>query len=206
MICCRLCKNERELKNSHIIPEFVYKPLYDDKHRFEILSNLEIKGPAKSQKGIREYLLCKECENALSKYERYVSLLLSGQIHIVHQRIGRLVHLEGVDYKQLRLFGLSVLWRASVSSLQMFEQISLGPHEEKLRRMILEEDPGKPEEYPFLLAPVVHQDEVQTDLILQPTWTRAEGHYAYRFVFGGLVWIYIVSSHRSPYVISQAAV
>tara|TARA_B100000315_G_scaffold8245_1_gene8198 strand:+ start:51617 stop:52018 length:402 start_codon:yes stop_codon:yes gene_type:complete len=131
-----------------------------------MLSNLKTRGPAKLQKGIREYLLCEQCEGSLSKYERYVSLILSGQIHIAPHRNGKLVYLEGVDYKQLRLFGLSVLWRASVSSLKIFEQVKLGPHEEILRRMILNEDPGKPDKYPFMLAPVVHHDEVQTDLIM----------------------------------------
>lgn len=203
---CKLCKNERELKNSHIIPEFMYTPLYDKKHRFDMLSNHETLRTKNLQKGIREYLLCEQCEVVLSKYERYVSQILSGQNHIAHQRNGGLVHLDGVDYKKLRLFGLSVLWRASVSSLPIFKQVKLGPHEEKIRHMILGEDPGKPNKYPFILAIVEHQDEVQTRLIIQPTWTRSEGHYAYRFVMGGLVWIFIVSSHQPPSVISQTAV
>lgn len=203
---CKLCLQERELKNSHIIPEFIYTPLYDDKHCFHILSNLRAKGPAKLQQGIREHLLCSDCEIALSKYERYVSLILSGQSKVKSNRDGKLVTLEGLDYKQFRLFGLSVLWRASASSLQMFEQVKLGPHEETLRQMILAADPGKPNQYPFMLAPVMHQNEVQTDLIMQPTWTRAEGHYGYRFVFGGLAWVFLVSSHKPPFVIANAAI
>lgn len=206
MSTCKLCLKESELRNSHIIPEFIYLPLYDDKHRFHILSNMEVKGPAKPQKGIREYLLCGDCESALSKYERYMSLILSGRLNVKSSRNGKLVTLEGLNYKQFRLFGLSVLWRASVSSLQMFEQVKLGPHEEVLRKMILTADPGRPNQYPFMLAPVVHDDEVQTDLIMQPTWTRTEGHYAYRFVFGGLAWVFLVSSHKSPLIIANAAI
>jgi hypothetical protein len=206
METCRLCLKEGELKNSHIIPEFVYSPLYDEKHRFHVLSNVKVRGPAKLQKGIREYLLCGECEAALSKHERYVSVILSGRFAVRSSRNGKLVSLEGLDYKQFRLFGLSVLWRASVSSLQMFEQVKLGPHEEVLRQMLLTEDPGRPNQYPFMLAPIVHGDEVQTDLIMQPTWARAEGHYSYRFVFGGLAWVYLVSSHKPPVVIANAAI
>jgi hypothetical protein len=194
------------LKKSHIIPEFVYTTLYDEKHRFHVLSNSSVKGPAKLQKGIREHLLCGECEGSLSKYERYMSLILSGRLEVKSSRDGKLVTLEGLDYKQFRLFGLSVLWRASVSSLQMFEQVKLGPHEEIMRKMILAEDPGRSDQYPFMLVPVVHEDEVQTDLIMQPTWTRSEGHYGYRFVFGGLTWVYLVSSHKPPFVIANATV
>lgn len=206
MRTCRLCFKEGVLKNSHIIPEFIYSPLYDDKHRFHVLSNINARGPAKLQKGIREYLLCGDCEATLSKYERYVSLILSGQLAVRSTRNGKLVTLEGLDYKQFRLFGLSVLWRASVSTLQMFEQVKLGPHEEVLRQLLLAQNPGRPNQYPFMLAPIVHKDEVQTDLIMQPTWTRAEGHYGYRFVFGGLAWAFLVSSHKPPAVIANAAI
>jgi len=30
---CRLCLQERPLRDSHIIPEFLYRPLVDEKHR-----------------------------------------------------------------------------------------------------------------------------------------------------------------------------
>ena len=206
MDTCRLCLKKKVLKNSHIIPEFIYSPLYDEKHRFHVLSNMNVSGPAKLQKGIREYLLCGECEGKLSKYERYMSLILSGGLEVKASHNGRLVVLEGLDYKQFRLFGLSVLWRASVSSLKMFQQVRLGPHEDTMRKMILDENPGKPDRYPFMLAPIVHEGIVQTDLIMQPTWTRADGHYSYRFVFGGLAWVFVVSSHKPPFVVANAAI
>lgn len=203
---CRLCNKEGALRKSHIIPEFIYKPLYDNKHRYYLLTSSPSKGPAKLQKGVREYLLCEGCEITLSKYERYISLLLSGKIKILHRREGKRVYLEGIDYKKMRIFGLSVLWRAGVSSLRMFEQVQLGRHEETIRTMILNEDPGEPTTYPFMLALVVHEEKVQTDLIMQPTRTRADGHLGYRFVFGGLAWIFIVSSHKPPQIISQASI
>ena len=93
-----------------------------------------------------------------------------------------------------------------MSSLQMFEQVNLGPHEEVLRKMILTEDAGRPDKYPFMLAPIVHDEEVQTDLIMQPSWTRLEGHYGYRFVFSGLAWVFLVSGHKPPFVIANAAI
>lgn len=35
---CALCLKEKVLRNSHIYPEWIYKPLYDAKRRLEILS------------------------------------------------------------------------------------------------------------------------------------------------------------------------
>lgn len=30
---CRLCREAKPLVNSHVIPELLYVPLYDEKHR-----------------------------------------------------------------------------------------------------------------------------------------------------------------------------
>jgi hypothetical protein len=202
---CRLCNQEARLRQSHIIPEFIYKPLYDDKHRFHVLSTLPAKGNARPQKGSRERLLCQRCEGHISKYERYASRVFSGEAGVLSRREGKLIHLEGVDYRQFKLFALSVLWRAGISSLKMFEQVSLGPHEPRLREMIWQENAGSPESYPFVMSPVVFEQQVQTGLIIQPTRTRAEGHYGYRFVFGGIAWIYIVSQHKPLGVFREAS-
>ena len=195
---CRLCQRDTELRNSHIIPEFIYAPLYDEKHRFHVLSYLPAKKNAKEQKGLREPLLCGDCETHINRYERYASLVFSGLAKVTSKREGKLVHLAGLEYASFKLFALSVLWRAGVSSLKFFEQVSLGPHEMRLRRMLRDDDSGPSAVYPFMMSPVVYENVVQTDFIMQPTCTRAEGHLGYRFVFGGVAWIYIVSSHSPP--------
>lgn len=61
-ICC-LCLCKSKLCDSHIIPEFFYKQqgLYDEKHRFHIISTEPLKHPPIAQKGMRERLLCKKC-------------------------------------------------------------------------------------------------------------------------------------------------
>ena len=202
---CRFCKEEKILRNSHIIPEFIYKPLYDEKHRFNVLSNLGAKRPPKLQKGVRERLLCTDCEGHISQFEQYASHVFSGRAGVTASRQGNFVQLDGLDYRKLKLFALSVLWRAGVSSLGFFGKVSLGVHEPRIRRMILEGDPGLPSDYPFVMSLVVFENIVQTDIIMQPTWTRANGHRGYRFVFGGIAWIYIVSSHSLPIEARTAA-
>ena len=200
----KLCNKESQLKKSHIIPEFLYSSMYDEKHRFHVLSSFKATKNAKLQKGIREPLLCEECENKLSKYERYISLVFTGATPIKSTRDGGLIIVEGLDYKKFKLFALSVLWRASVSTLPFFTQVNLGPHEEVIRQMIHNEEPGEIEAYPFMLSPVVFENEVQTDLIIQPSWARLQGLYSYRFVFGGIVWVYVVSSQKPPDILLEA--
>ena len=58
MDTCKLCNKERELRNSHIVPEFFYKEIYDEKHR--IFPRKEGRKYGQMQKGYREPLLCGE--------------------------------------------------------------------------------------------------------------------------------------------------
>jgi len=202
MDICKLCLEKKELKRSHIIPEFVFKPLYDEKHCFHALGVRSLK---KLQKGIREKLLCGECEGRLSKYEHYMSQV-GGNPKIKKSRNGRFVTIEGLDYKKVRLFGLSILWRASVSSLKLFRELRLGPHEDIIRKMILTDNPGNPSKYPFMLMEIVNEGEVMADLIMPPLTGRYKGYRYYRFVFGGCMWIFVVSSHEFPSKITKAAI
>ncbi len=52
---CRLCKNDKPLQNSHVIPEFLYGPSYDAKHRIGVV-RVGLPGRRLRQKGIREPL------------------------------------------------------------------------------------------------------------------------------------------------------
>jgi len=68
---CNLCRQEKELRYSHILPEFMYQNLYDHapKRFYALTVNLDKAEGSKrriEQKGIREYLLCGECEVLLS--------------------------------------------------------------------------------------------------------------------------------------------
>jgi len=191
---CALCLQESKLCRSHIIPEFLYTKLYDDKHRIAILGK-EFDRTQYEQKGLRENLLCESCESILSKYEKYVGRLLDGKVGIRKRQTPRLYTIEEVDYAKFRLFGLSLLWRASVAESDFFVKVELGPHQEVIRRMILSGDPGDPDRYGFFLGRIM-SSELQPDaLMMQPTISRFEKHKCYRFVFGGFVWVFVVSSH-----------
>ncbi len=200
---CALCHDEATLRNSHIIPEFLYLSLYDDKHRLHQISADPDRPNRLLQKGLREPLLCEPCEQRLSVSERYASMFLNGGVDISIRQNGDRLHLSNIDYKRLKLFQLSVLWRASVTSLPAFSQVNLGPHSEKIRRMLANDDPGCAHEYGCIMFVLMHQQDVLPDLIVSPSRTRLAGHNAYRFVCGGLVFVYVVSSLRPPGFLSE---
>lgn len=201
---CRLCQGHRPLKDSHIIPEFFYSSMYDEKHRFPVLSTGQAQKNRLSQKGVREKLLCDDCEQKFSKWERYASLLLNGGAAIVSTQEGRQWHFSEIDYRQFRLFQLSVLWRASVSTVDFFQNVSLGEHEEKLRNLLISSDTGLPWQYGCVMCVLIDDKAVLTDLMIQPDRLRLDGHAAYRFVFGGFMWIYLVSNHMPPAPLQSA--
>jgi hypothetical protein len=200
---CALCHCEASLRNSHIIPEFLYRSLYDEKHRFHQISASPEQQSIYMQKGLREHLLCDSCEQRLSIWERYVSMLLSGGVVAAGRRSGNRLHLSELDYPKLKLFQLSVLWRASVSSLAAFSQVQLGPHEEHIRSMLLEGDPGTTESYGCIMFMLMNEHELVQGLVVPPTWARLAGQKAYRFVFGGLVFLYVVSGSKPPHFVSE---
>lgn len=146
---CALCRQERELCLSHIIPEFFYTALYDEKHRFFMYStdpNEKVRGP--EQKGLRERLLCDECEGLLSPWEKYAREVVFGSAKLdLSADPQRGATANGVDYGRFKLFSMSLLWRAGVSSLSYFLRVNLGAHEKVLRRRILAADPGHYWEY-----------------------------------------------------------
>lgn len=192
---CALCLRETELRRSHIIPEFLYESLYDDIHRLQVLSILPERGNWREQKGLRERLLCESCEQHISPWERYASLALKGGVPLQFRREGNVVFISGLNYQQFKLFQLSVLWRAAVSTQRFFEHVQLGKHEELLRRQILAADPGSPDRYGCLMFGIKFAGQAFTGIIMQPGKVRLAGHTAYRFVFGGFIWTMLVSSH-----------
>jgi hypothetical protein len=170
--------------------------MYDEKHRFEVKSTEPNEQNRLLQKGIREKLLCGDCETKLSKWEGYASKLLNGGIDFVSIHKGNLLHLSGIDYSAFRLFQLSVLWRASISNNGFFSNISLGNHEEKIRTLIISSNPGLTWQYGCVLFGLVDNKSILTDLMIKPIRFRFQGHIAYRFIFGGFMWIYFASKHK----------
>lgn len=197
---CKLCQVVTELKYSHIIPEYFYKPMYDVNHRFMQISTTPDIPTKLNQKGAREYLLCDRHEQQFSKYERYVSqAYYYNEAKNIRQN-DKLFTVENVDYSLMKLFQLSILWRASVTSLEIFGDVKLGPHEETIRQMLLAENPGKYYEYGCMqIAIIMDKNKIADGLIMPPAFFKKDGFRLCRFTFGGLIWIYVISNHNEQY-------
>ena len=189
---CKLCRKSAKLRRSHILPEFFYSSVYDDLHRTMLISSSEKEKLI--QKGVREYLLCQECETKLSRYEGYAVKVIQDIPNFEKDSSGFFVFSNNIDYRLFKLFQLSILWRGGVSSNQMFANINLGKHEEKIRLMLDKEDPGSVTDYGCFMVEIPEPQKIHR-IIMPPMPERLFGNNGYRFMIGNLFWYFIVTSH-----------
>lgn len=195
---CRLCLELARLSRSHIISEFLFKPLYDPEHRFIEVTDVAKGKVGRGQSGYRERLLCARCESHLNRFEKHSRRLFTDPLppHIAGSE--RIREFRRLDYALLKLFFLSVLWRSSVSSLDVFKHVSLGPHEEKIRIRLGNSEPGLESDYPTVFFNLHFEKEHFRDLMVNPTYMRVEGRLCYRFLLSGFVVLIFVASHGPP--------
>jgi hypothetical protein len=190
---CKLCLVEKDLAHSHIFPEFFYEPTYDETNRFVSLSTHPRHNPKLFEKGLREYLLCKDCEAQFSRYESYAASVLrkAGDYRTVDNHF---IVIPDFDYARFKLFGLSLIWRFHVSRLHMFGDVNLGPHAEIIRLMLVAEDPGEPSKYRIAVVKI-DGAEIADTVIHAPNKLRIGGLNAYFFLAFGYEWLFLISNH-----------
>ena len=172
--------------------------MYDEKHRFLGLSREPAIRVKTFQKGLRERLLCWDCEQQFGRYENYASMVFYGDAPITSTPCENFLLLGALEYKPLKLFFLSLLWRFGVTTLEQYRGAKLGPHLETLRRMLRAEDPGVYDTYPCHVTAIFHHDEHFSDLIVPPASAHFEGYRVWSFVVGGFLLAYWVCSHSPP--------
>ena len=212
---CKLCGEAKKLcEQSHIIPNFMYQDLFDENNRMHAI---QIKESKIKQLGYRQtgefdkHILCHSCDNeTLGKLDRYASLILyDGYPKIFEHRAGpdrEYTYCAEIDYAQFKLFLLSVLWRASISDRPLFREVQLGPHEERIRQMLLNTDPGEQLKYPCLIMTYRHLKEYPEDIVAQPSRSRVNGGHIYKFLIGGMIYIFFISKHAIPPALMDVAI
>lgn len=152
---CALCHHTAPLMRSHILPKFTQRRLKLGGAR--VLRQDSATAPAVPvQDFAREALLCAGCEQRLSRWEDYAARVFNQQRKLdltpLPQGLGYVI--QDLDYHRLKLYLLSLLWRMGVSSLPEFRLVRLGPHEERIRAMLLAADPGRANDYGCILQVV----------------------------------------------------
>jgi hypothetical protein len=202
---CKLCMCEKALiKKSHIIPAFMYKD-FEDKYLVSIKSiDANKKHLNKKRSPIGEYeggILCDDCEKLF--HENYVSILMynetftdkSAKSHLFKTPDGvEFIRFSNVEYSQYKLFLLSLLWKASVSSRPAYKQVQLSfEHEEKIRKMIIENNAGQIYDYPIRFFTYLREVNTPKDYIMVER-INGTNYESYLFIICGMLYEFFITT------------
>jgi len=196
---CKLCRENKKLIKAHILPEGFFRRMRkDEAHLFAITG----KGGYKKRLPIGEYdqeILCKDCDAKLGVWDNYALKILKketfeqgGDIMFGEILVGREV--GDVIYEKLKLFFVSLLWRASISGRDVYKAIKLGVYEERARQLILDNSPGLDDEFSVNIYRFVN-DEYG---LLNPSNDRYEGINYINLYIPGYVACVKVDRRRTP--------
>src|SRR6266513_2514029 len=206
---CPLCKKDaQDLQDSHYQPAGVYRVLRDETQGNPNPLRLTDRGVLQDSIQLSDYLLCRDCEQRLSKNGenwflancwrrhqfRLASMLDSAspqltfpgkQTHIYHA-----ASIPGLNVSALAHFACGMFWRASVHQWEKCRGINLGPYEEQLRRYLLGEAQFPPD--CALLVSVPANPTAFVGLSLVPYGARKGNHHCWKLVVLGVAFHLLV--------------
>jgi hypothetical protein len=202
-LICKLCKVERQLKKSHIIPEYFFRS-----YRPNDGSSLqEVKAgryfTPRYPIGYYEQLLCEQCEAITAKWDDTGIKFLQNADLWEQKNLGDRSYYEimNFEYSTLKLFFMSVLWRAAVSSFSFFSAVELGPFHARLSNLLLSADPGEPEDFAVSIFKYTSAEEELEKIIVSPTRFKPNRINHYRFRLNEFIFVIKVDSQ--PLKVSQ---
>lgn len=201
---CLLTGTEGKGVKAHIIPRSFYDLDYSQPVTLEIITNSEKGYNGKSFAGIYDSnIVTVEGERIFSGWDSYAHDLLIRDRESFTKRVseGKVIALETprYDYAKLKLFFLSVLWRASVSTRPFFQHVRLGHHEAIVKDALLNANPGDRDFYSVALA--CFTDLPSKTAMLDPFKERyGYGITYYRFFLGHYIAYIKVDQQPTPQV------
>lgn len=147
-MACKFCLEDKKCIEAHIIPNSLYEPIFNDKKGMLIISDESKNYPKKQHTGIYDNkIICEKCERLFSKPDDFAKSFFSADIleesFIKHNNEKLPAYIiKDYDYHNLKLFLISLLWRASASTQLFFSKVNVGPFENQIKEMIKNNDPG----------------------------------------------------------------
>jgi hypothetical protein len=201
---CKFCRIRAADVDSHIIPRsFVLARSIPGAPNF-LLSN---KLPRKKQTPTGIYdrdLVCASCEAKFNEYDNY-------GYRFFHKEPLEPVYVEGeiflyqhtaADVSKLKLFFLTILWRASASRLAECRAADLSRWDADLRQMIETADCGAVDRFPVVLEKF---DNPTVAPLVYPYITNIAGVLCYKIELGGCAAVVAVQGREFPQVLIDIA-
>lgn len=181
---CQLCKKDKNLIRAHIIPKSFYSYVFPNSEGRMISKNQYLQ---RIPIGVYDSkILCEECEQIFSTWDDYGNKFFHTEINVPSETLRKddkdIGHIfTNINYINLKLFLISVLWRANVSTQSFFEEISLGPFENILREMILASNAGNADDFTTIISKFNYENN---RILHSPQKVKyVDGINAYRLFF-----------------------
>jgi hypothetical protein len=190
MITCKLTGEVGQPVKAHIVPKAFYELPPQSEGPCRLISNASDTYPKKVAIGIYDdTIVTKAGEARFGPWDDYASrVLLQRFDEFTPMRHNSKIvawSRPHVDYAALKLFTLSVLWRAHASAQPAFRKVRLGVHEPIIRNLLLRGDPASEEEYSVCIARWI--DEQFGPVFMDPFREKYEGVNYYRIYCGRYV-------------------
>ena len=195
---CKGCGKHKKLIKAHVIPESFFLGLKSD-GKVPLMVADAWRYTKRAPVGVYDKkILCHDCEQKFQDIDNYgQKILLKDTIEAV-KRDGIVVYykIPEVNYNLTKLFFMSVLWRASISSHVFYSKINLGKFENIIKEYIWDRNPGTPEEFSFFLARFT--DEEFGTAMLNPRSLRFDSVNYYIFYLYGYILYIKVDKRPTP--------
>ncbi|MBI4233965.1 MAG: hypothetical protein HY686_05935 [Chloroflexi bacterium] len=202
---CKFCGNESELIEAHIIPAGFFRRLKQGQEPLEIVTNRGGEYTKKSRKGVYDQtIVCSKCELIWQGWDNYAQQLLAEEPlngrarYHGNRKICYVV--DNFEYRRLKLFFISMLWRASVSSQKFFSRLCLGRFEDIAKQHIVNSAPGNSEDFSVVLSKFDHP---LAKGILDPYMYENSGVKYIRFYFASYMADIKVDRKKTPEPLSK---
>jgi hypothetical protein len=203
---CALCRNERELRNSHFLPQALYRYVRASTGAVRSPIIIGSDSARNTDRQFTKYLLCHECEQRFSRNgEDWTMKQIfrgSGSFQLLTAldrytpvavrdgaRIYRVGAISEIDPAQLTYFALSVFWRSAVTEWnlegQRLERLDFGDSYMSSMREYLLGNANTPQDVALALQ-VCDDPTLAATTIATPTGGRKGEYHTYIFVIPGL--------------------
>lgn len=171
---CLLCERNVALINAHIIPKCIFSAVKQGNQHAVILKPGNSKFTETTQSGFSDRkILCKDCDGKIGSLDDYANKIFGKKPDestiIIDLNGGRLgYHLPFIELDKIKRFMLSILYRASISSVDFFSNISLGPYEEKIKNILNSNDPLPEDDWEIV---VIRYNDAPFHEVIYPSYS-----------------------------------
>ncbi len=182
---CKLCKKYVPLIKAHIIPKFFF---LQTNMFLSYKNNFTKKRPSGTYD---QKILCEKCDGFLGKFDNYAKDILIDKKSVIKKISVNPINptqssnfyelADETKYIYLAKFFISILWRASISSHEDFEDFNLGSYEDTAKNFIISSSSESNNIFSVMLC---YLPDVLKPFHLLPTMIKIEDVNFYTLITG----------------------